>query len=1113
MGGLVVKLAYNLASQMPIYQRLAIRIKAMFFLATPHGGSELADILSSIIRVFYASRPYVKDLKRNSLATQSINEEFRQHCYGLQLRSFYESRALKIGFQEVLIVPKDNAVLGYTNERPTPLDGDHRSICKYATLEDSNYRALRDALANTVRDLRDTVSEPQGKSGEELQTKLDDFLGVTGPPEDDLFSVNSQRIAESCRWLPRKPEYQDWLRQSHPQIFWLRAQPATGKSVACGYAINDLQRMEEKCCYYFFRRGDQPMSTISSFLTSMAWQMASFYPKVRDVVFQVCEKHGNICRSADYRTIWQKLWVDGILKLELCTRSFWMIDALEECRLQQELAQYLARIQETSTAAIRIFVTCRNSSTFHRLRPEQVIDQGILESDTQDDIKKYLFAHRDEIPAGSDNERDSIMADILGKSAGCFLWVSLILRKIGSASGIDAVRDALEETPAGMDELYTTIAESMSSKDKPLAAPIVTWAVCAIRPLSTGELRGALQLQLNSKISDISQAISKNCQELVYIDRQGRVRILHDSAREFLLRDDASLMAPTFFVDRQEGHKTLALTCLDYLNSDEMMKKGRIRSLSATKPEKSPFLNYAARALYEHLNRAPSTDDEILTRLAQFLQSKNILSCIEHLSNGADLDTLLKTGQSLRTFLRRRSKTNLLLGKEVVVVDSWSTDLVRLVTKFGKQLLSHPMSIYDLIPPFCPFDTAPYSQFASHGRMGRLDVVGLSDQMWDDCLCTITLSTEISDKGEQKPEGRVSSVKERFLSLASSESYFCIGTSSGRVVIHNDKTCLEEGVMSHGQAVRELLFATNTPTLVSASNRLIRVWDTNTWLQKWEFPLSKECISMAFFDNDRLLLAALRDNKIVIFNLLSGSEQQPINWANGLSVRYGNDLARGYSRAAAFNVEHKLLAIVYRGYDIVVWDIEEDKYHLYNRQHGLLPERKVHPNVQVDCLAFSRLPSMSLLAAKYDICELVLFDTLAGTVKARAGAETNCTELVSSTDGRTLAGVDTSGTIELWDFETLRVLYRIKAQDHGISALCFSADSSRLLDIRGSGQQCRIWDPTVLYRRETEGDSNRSPLASKTAQSPSTISRLEPQIELCSGTVRTLPVLITTIPV
>ncbi|KAI4127222.1 MAG: hypothetical protein LQ347_004688 [Umbilicaria vellea] len=175
--------------------------------------------------------------------------------------------------------------------------------------------------------------------------------------------------------------------------------------------------------------------------------------------------------------------------------------------------------------------------------------------------------------------------------------------------------------------------------------------------------------------------------------------------------------------------------------------------------------------------------------------------------------------------------------------------------------------------------------------------------------------------------------------------------------------------------------------------------------------------------------------------------------------------------AAAFCGESSLLAVIYRGQDILLWDLERDSLHdTYCKESGArVHGEKRTTNPGATGLTFSLAPDTSLLAVSYSDEDVVLFDTSEGTVMATTLV--NAQTLASSPDGRTLASGDSAGTIQLFDFKTLKLLYRIESNEYGIQQLAFSGDSHRLLDIRGS--QCRVWDPTVLVRQDAdEGNSD-----------------------------------------
>jgi WD40 repeat protein len=70
-------------------------------------------------------------------------------------------------------------------------------------------------------------------------------------------------------------------------------------------------------------------------------------------------------------------------------------------------------------------------------------------------------------------------------------------------------------------------------------------------------------------------------------------------------------------------------------------------------------------------------------------------------------------------------------------------------------------------------------------------------------------------------------------------------------------------------------------------------------------------------------------------------------------------------------------------------------------------------------------------------------------------------KLACSPDGRTLAVGDSSGTILLYETETLQLLYRIIHKSNlAIRKITVSANSESLIDIRES--QCNVWETPVL---------------------------------------------------
>ena len=310
MGGLVIKRAYILAKQQQEFKALAERVHAMFFLATPHRGSDLAPLLSKILNLSSGVKPFVTDLHRNSLATQSINDEFPQYSQDMQLYSFYETLPTSYGVGKGLIVGQDLATVGYANERREYLNANHREVCKYSSQNDPNYRTVRNALASIMDVLRNRFASAKRDVSNDQRRLLGKYLGVSDAPEDDLMSVDILRMSGSCDWLIEKESFQQWLHCVSSPIYWISAKPATGKTVLSGRIMAYLRGLRKHCSFHFFHYGNKMKSSITSFLLSIAWQMALSNEEVLGTILEIFEKDDHLSK-ADYRTFWRKLFLEG----------------------------------------------------------------------------------------------------------------------------------------------------------------------------------------------------------------------------------------------------------------------------------------------------------------------------------------------------------------------------------------------------------------------------------------------------------------------------------------------------------------------------------------------------------------------------------------------------------------------------------------------------------------------------------------------------------------------------------------------------------------------------------------------------------------------------------
>ncbi|MCJ1405745.1 hypothetical protein MMC11_008975 [Xylographa trunciseda] len=1054
MGGLVIKKAYMLARQDAAYHALAKRFHTIYFLATPHRGSDSARILKNILQIAYSSRAYVADLERGSGAIQSINDEFRNYSTDIEIWSFYETQKLHIGVFSTLVVDPESATLGYRKEKQMPMNADHRTICKFETPTDPNYIILRNAFAATIQGISRLGTANHIvyvlKSKERLwrgQTKdLEKFLGVTNTLEDDLITVEDTRMSGTCEWFSSKQSYLKWrdFAPDVPGILWVTGNPATGKSILAGYAIDQLRKTSATCSYFFFKYGDRSKSRLSTCLRSLAFQMACTKVEVREILLEM-QKDEVTFDNDNEHTIWRKLFISGIFQTKFPTH-YWVIDALDEC-VNLALFFDLMLTKLDASIPLRILIMSRETSDlekcFSSLGPHRFQSERITTADTLPDIKLLVDARANSLLVKNDGDRTVLIEKILKKSNGSFLWTVLVLNELSNAYGEEEMYQVLDEVPRDMEPLYqrTLALMSQATRGKRLAKAILTWATCAIRPLTTEELDGALQIGIKDGFAKLEESIVALCGQLITVDKFKRVQMVHETAREFLLSDT---LKSELAINKMEAHTQIARACLVYLTGEEMKPPRTSRRGLAipSAKERAVFSLYACTAFSYHISKANPHANDILILVDKFLKS-NVLSWIEIIAQTKSLIPLIRLARNLRIYFNSCAAQRSPLGGEIRTIKGWTTDLIRIAAKFADALILLPSAVYWLILPFCPTESTVYKT-TNPGR--KLSVVGPTYAQWDDRLSCIDFH-----------QGQTSAI-------CYGEDFFAVGLNTGTVALYHATSYQEYKILIHGEAVRLLQFKSKTDLMVSCGMKTIRIWDIRSGQTIHNLEAPPRPIALSFDKN--LLLVASYKNYLASWDLDDDCTKMPSRPWNDSGDQINTQSSRPPC-AISISVSHKMMAIAYSGRPITLWDLEEDAY--YGSCGKKLPSGETSTHL-VTALVFNPNPAIGLLAASYLDGELALLDPFDD--QDLESFRAHCHTLAANPDGRLLAGGAGSGTIEIYEFDTLRLLYRIKSSNFYIKQLVFSRDSLHFADIRGS--QCNVWEPAVLLRDLVGDDSSES---------------------------------------
>jgi hypothetical protein len=160
--------------------------------------------------------------------------------------------------------------------------------------------------------------------------------------------------------------------------------------------------------------------------------------------------------------------------------------------------------------------------------------------DNRDDIRLVVAEEMDHL-LSSHNFKAEVVNGITARSQGSFLWASLVTQNVLSCHREDQVKRVLDSTPDGMEQFYDrmrdAILELTLDEDKALAEILLTWAMYAIAPITLEELAGVYPAEF-SAIMNLNHTVSQVCGQFVVVSPEGRITLVHHSAREYLKRPE-----------------------------------------------------------------------------------------------------------------------------------------------------------------------------------------------------------------------------------------------------------------------------------------------------------------------------------------------------------------------------------------------------------------------------------------------------------------------------------------------------------------------------------------------------------------------------------------------
>ncbi|KAF7552049.1 hypothetical protein G7Z17_g4593 [Cylindrodendrum hubeiense] len=603
LGGIVFKQAMIRAFECERYTILLRNTIGVMFLATPHRGSAYANWATILARILnsgaFGSRtnPQLsKDIEPKSRVLEQISRSFVERTEGMAIVSFYETS--KMDYAKSVIVEKDSACLGVRNEISIPLNGDHRTICKYRAEKHGDLRIiLRNLKSLSIIDHKEEHTQSQSLSIEkqpvtEINPHSPNLLNRLETSSPEIHKARNPTAAKgTCTWLLRHPTYESWFGNPHSSFLWLSADPGCGKSVLASFLIDHFSSLTSSqrpsVCYFFFKSDNNEQKHATHALQAILCQLL----RQRETLLKVVSSTLNEQRLDSLPNLWNAFIAAA--EHPDTGDTICILDGLDECdmRSRKELAglisthfsRTLPSTSLKSSPRFKLLVASRPDTAFKILfdKPPRRLEPKSSNQSDQSNPQASMIRLRgeDEIEAITDDvsmviKSDmeeleyqglpsetlmSIQTQLIARADRTFLWVTLILALLkerveagASTPELDAILQSRD-----IDVLYSQLLSGRTNA--PRARKVLNLVLAAHRPLTVEELSIALAIDQDNphewpqgptsklmesltnfdKVQDnlifpYENHIKSLCGHFVRIIRN-RVYLVHETARTFLL--------------------------------------------------------------------------------------------------------------------------------------------------------------------------------------------------------------------------------------------------------------------------------------------------------------------------------------------------------------------------------------------------------------------------------------------------------------------------------------------------------------------------------------------------------------------------------------------------
>ncbi|KAK6535933.1 hypothetical protein TWF281_000182 [Arthrobotrys megalospora] len=487
-------------------------------------------------------------------------------------------------------------------------------LCRIAPNRVEAERKVVDLLSG----VQEGVSKILRKQHDDEHTGILKWLTATNPAAQHSDYIK-RRQSGTGQWLLESPQFQTWLNatEGRNRTLFCPGMPGAGKTMLTAIVVDHLQTMftddpDTGIAYLYCNFRKHSEQNLEELLSGLVMQLI----RGRPIPEQITELY-NSHKTKGTRPLLSEISNALLSATSALSKVFVIIDALDECQTSHACRTKL--LSEVFNLQAKYNVSCFATSRYIPEIMDELEDSTKLEiRSSDDDIRKYLEGHLPHVSGvvGMNPDLQREATDEIVKAAnGMFLLAQLRLDSINGIISRKAVRVILSKRSKEddvYDSAYNGAMERIQGQvrhSRDCAIKVLSWIVCAKRPLTMSELQHALAVEVESdepefdkeNIPEADEMISV-CAGLVTLDEESKIiRLIHYTTQEYFERTRENWFP--------EVEADIARTCVTYLRYDTFSS-----GFSPSHPQfqekiaENPLYDYASRNWGDHVRLSLKID-------------------------------------------------------------------------------------------------------------------------------------------------------------------------------------------------------------------------------------------------------------------------------------------------------------------------------------------------------------------------------------------------------------------------------------------------------------------------------------------------------------------------